>query len=60
MALSESQRETAVRIIRGAADEYVRLPLWEFHPYYRPLILSERTRRGFNLDPEPTGDHEYN
>lgn len=60
MALSDMQRTTTVRVLRGAADEYVSRPLWEFHPYYRPLILSERARRGFNNpDPEPIGDPEY-
>lgn len=60
MALTELQRNTAVRIFQGAPDDYVRAPLWDFHPYYRPLILTERARRGFNhIDPEPTGDPEY-
>jgi hypothetical protein len=43
-----------------ASDEYVTLPLWEFHPSYRPLVLSERRRRRvLQHDPEPIGDPEY-
>lgn len=59
MALNDTQRATTVRILQGASDEYIRRPLWDFHPYYRPLVLSERARRGYNPDPEPTGDPEY-
>lgn len=59
MALSESQRKTAVRILVDASDEYLRQPLWDFHPSYRPLVLSERARRGLITDPEPIGDPEY-
>jgi hypothetical protein len=60
MALSARQRMQTVRTFRGASDGYIRRPLWEFHPYVRPLVLSERARRGFlTIDPEPIGDPEY-
>jgi hypothetical protein len=30
------------------------------HPYYRPLLLTERKRRNIlQNDPEPSGDSEY-
>lgn len=59
MPLSNRQRKTAVRVIGGASEEYVRRPLWEFHPYYRPLILSERLRRGFTIGDDQAPDPEY-
>ncbi|MFJ9318820.1 hypothetical protein [Streptomyces globisporus] len=60
MPLSATQEATAVRTIRGAADEYLQQPLWNFHPFYRPLILSERKRRSIlQGDPEQTGDPDY-
>lgn len=48
-----------MRILVDASDEYLRQPLWDFHPSYRPLVLSERARRGLITDPEPIGDPEY-
>lgn len=60
MALNQTQRKNAANVLRGASDGYIRRPLWEFHPYVRPLVLSERARRGFlTIDPEPIGDPEY-
>jgi hypothetical protein len=60
MALNQTQRKHTVRVLRGKPDEYIRRPLWTFHPYYRLLVLSERSRRGFlTIDPEPIGDTEY-
>lgn len=60
MPLTESQRVAVRKILGQAADEYVALPLWEFHPHYRPALLSERRRRNvLQNDPEPSGDPEY-
>lgn len=59
MPLSQTQRTQTVAAMRLATDEYLRQPLWLFHPYYAPFVLAERTRRGFNLDPEPIGDPAY-
>lgn len=60
MALSTIQRAVAATIHRSAADEWLTQPLWNFHPSYRLLILSERQRRGLlQGDPEPIGDPEY-
>jgi hypothetical protein len=58
--LSDTQRVTVAKILGRAADEYVVLPLWDFHPYYRPQILAERKRRNLlQHEPEPIGDPEY-
>lgn len=46
-------------LMRGASDETVRRPLWEFPPSAAKAVIAERTARGFNLDPEPIGDPEY-
>ncbi len=60
MPLNPTQRAITAKIIGGASDEYLGRPLWDFHPYYRPLILSERKRRNIlQHDPEPSGDPEY-
>lgn len=60
MPLTETQRTQTVGVLRTASDEYVALPLWEFHPYIRPHVLSERRRRNvLQNDPEPIGDPEY-
>lgn len=60
MALSQTQVTQAAAAFRLAADETMRRPLWEFHPYYALMILSERQRRGLlQHDPEPIGDPEY-
>jgi hypothetical protein len=60
MPLSETQRTQTVGVLRMASDEYVARPLWEFHPSYRSLVLSERRRRNvLQHDPEPIGDPEY-
>lgn len=60
MALSDMQRTQAVATLRFASDEYLRLPLWEFHPHLVPLVLSARRRsQVLQHDPEPTGDPEY-
>lgn len=58
MPLSDSQRQTARRMLAAASDNYLRLPLWDFHPYYRPLILSERRRR-FGVPTQEDFDPEY-
>ncbi|MFJ4960971.1 hypothetical protein ACIP6P_00630 [Streptomyces sp. NPDC088729] len=45
---------------RGAADETVAAPLWDFPPEARAAQLSERKRRSIlQGDPEQTGDPEY-
>lgn len=60
MPLSEIQRAAVMRILGTASDEYLALPLWEFHPSYRPHVLSARRRRNIlQNDPEPIGDSEY-
>ncbi|MGV9659131.1 hypothetical protein ACWDR5_19465 [Streptomyces koyangensis] len=60
MALSTTQRVHVRAVLASASDGYLRLPLWDFHPSYRPYILSERRRRNLlTNDPEPIGDHEY-
>jgi hypothetical protein len=56
--LSEAQRATMVRILKGADDNYVRLPLWNFHPYYRAHVLHERARR-FGVPTADDFDPEY-
>ena len=58
--LDASEPYNWARALRGALDETVRFPLWEFPPEARKAVLSERARRGFNNpDPEPIGDPEY-
>jgi hypothetical protein len=60
MPPSALQRAVVGRVLRMASDEYVARPLWEFHPSYRSLVLSERRRRNvLQHDPEPIGDPEY-
>jgi hypothetical protein len=60
MPLSETQRTQTAGVLRMATDEYVALPLWEFHPWQRPAVLNERRRRNLlQTDPEPTGDPEF-
>lgn len=60
MPLTDAQRTVTAKILSRASDAYLGRPLWEFHPFYRPLILSERTRRSIlQGDPEPIGDPEY-
>jgi hypothetical protein len=60
MPLTESQRTQAAGVLCIASDEYVALPLWEFHPHYVLHVLSERKRRNIlQNDPEPIGDPEY-
>jgi hypothetical protein len=56
--LSKWQRATAVRILKGADDDYLRQPLWEFHPYYVPHILHERRVR-FGVPSADDFDPEY-
>lgn len=46
-------------VLHFSADEYVKQPLWNFEPKWRPLVLAERARRGFITDPEPTGDPDF-
>jgi hypothetical protein len=60
MPLNQTQRVHMVAVLASAADEYLAQPLWNFHPYYRLAVLSERARRRIlQADPEPTGDPEY-
>lgn len=59
MPLNAAQRKSTAAVLATTTDEYLMQPLWNFHPYRRPLILSERNRRGFVSDPEPIGDAEY-
>ena len=60
MPLTESQRVVTSKILGRASDEYLARPLWEFHPYYRPFVLTVRARRKLlQHDPEPIGDSEY-
>jgi hypothetical protein len=60
MPLTNTQRKHAAAILGRATDGCLRMPLWGFHPYYRPLVLSERRRRNIlQGDPEPIGDPEY-
>jgi hypothetical protein len=44
--------------LRGASDETVRAPLWDFPPEARPAVQHERRVR-FQIDDEPIGDPEY-
>lgn len=45
--------------LKGADDEYVRRPLWEFKPEERKAVLSERARRWGVPDSEQDFDPEY-
>lgn len=45
--------------LADALDETVLSPLWDWPVMARPLVLSERRRRGLILDDEPTGDPEF-
>jgi len=48
------------RALRETDDWTLSLPLWGWPPEVRPLVLSERARRGLlQSDPEPTGDPEF-
>jgi hypothetical protein len=54
------QRVNVAAVLARASGEYLTQPLWHFHPYYRPFVLTERKRRHIlQYDPEPTGDSEY-
>jgi hypothetical protein len=54
------QRVNVVAVLARSSDESLARPLWLFHPYYRPFVLSERARRRvLQNDPEPSGDPEY-
>jgi hypothetical protein len=58
--LNETQRVNVVAVLARASDEYLAQPLWNFHPYYAPFVLSARARRNvLQHDPEPSGDPEY-
>ena len=57
--LDQSEPYDWRRALRGADDETVRQPLWVFPPEAATAVIAERTRRGFNPDPEPIGDPDY-
>jgi hypothetical protein len=60
MPLSEIQRVNVRKVLANATDVFVSQPLWAFHPFYRPLVLTERARRQLlQNDPEPSGDPEF-
>jgi hypothetical protein len=60
MPLNEVQAVNVRKVLANASDEFVSQPLWAFHPYYRPHVLTERSRRQvLQSDPEPVGDPEY-
>ncbi|MEU0245155.1 hypothetical protein ABZ192_12620 [Streptomyces sp. NPDC006235] len=60
MPLDPTQRAVAARILGRESVELLARPLWEFHPYHRPLVLTARKRRNIlQHDPEPIGDPEY-
>jgi hypothetical protein len=60
MPLSEIQRVNVRKVLANATDVFVSQPLWAFHPFYRPLVLTERARRHLlQNDPEPSGDPEF-
>jgi hypothetical protein len=47
------------RFLAGAADEFIRRPLWVFPPASRPAVISERKRRFGVVEDEDTPDPEY-
>lgn len=55
--LTAAQHTQTAAILKSAGDEYIRQPLWEFPPDYRPLVIHERRRR-FGVQDE-IGDPEY-
>jgi hypothetical protein len=58
MPLSAQQTVNVKAVLARAADEYVRAPLWDFHPYYRPHVLHERAKR-FGVPSPDDFDPEY-
>jgi hypothetical protein len=53
-------REWVTReVLKGATDEYLRRPLWEFKPEERKAVLSERTRRWGAPEADRDFDPEY-
>jgi hypothetical protein len=45
--------------MRGATDEFLRRPLWEFKPIERRAVLAERAKRWGVPDAENDFDPEY-
>ena len=58
MALSETQREGWVVILRSAEDEALRQPLWNWPPILVPLVQHERRVR-FGVPTDDDFDPEY-
>jgi hypothetical protein len=60
MPLNDVQAVNVRKVLANSSDEFVGQPLWAFHPYYRPHVLTERARRHLlQNDPEPSGDPEF-
>ncbi|MFE7315152.1 hypothetical protein ACFU7T_19035 [Streptomyces sp. NPDC057555] len=57
MALSRAQKRYIAQALKETEDDYIRQPLWDFAPLYRPFVIHERRRR-FGVD-EETSDPEY-
>jgi hypothetical protein len=45
--------------MKGATDDYLRRPLWEFRPEARPAVMHERAKRWGVPDAENDFDPEY-
>jgi hypothetical protein len=45
--------------LKGATDEYLKRPLWDFAPEVRPFVLSERAKRWGVPEADRDFDPEY-
>ncbi len=56
--LEPASREAWARVMRGASDDAVKVPLWEYPPEARVAILRERRVR-FGVQTADDFDPEY-
>jgi hypothetical protein len=58
LVVDEEHTTTSEQLLKGAPDEVIRRPLWEFRPQDVKAVQHERRVR-FGFDDEPAGDPEY-
>ncbi|QAX94727.1 hypothetical protein HOV12_gp27 [Streptomyces phage Lilbooboo] len=56
--LEAASPEAWARVMRGASDDAVKAPLWQYPPEARRAVLSERARR-FGVPSADDFDPEY-
>lgn len=59
MSRTSDEERDDMALLKYADTAFLTRPLWTFPPAVRSAVLHERARRGYNPDPEPTGDAEY-